>query len=141
MLTNYIKNAIEDLNSLIELTKEDIADIKQAKNGALFTRIKAKEDIITSFEQKKSLIDNEILKEHEKNPELSLNELLPEATVFLLDQFKEKLFELKELNKNYARQVLSVGEFYNSLLEELIPTEMDGYNKVASSASSLKVVV
>jgi hypothetical protein len=67
--------------------------------------------------------------------------LLPEATVFLLDQFKEKLFELKELNKNYARQVLSVGEFYNSLLEELIPTEMDGYNKVASSASSLKVVV
>jgi predicted DNA-binding protein YlxM (UPF0122 family) len=141
MLTSHIKSAIADLDRLLALTKEDIADIKQAKNGALFTRIKAKEDIITSFEQKKSLIDNEILKEHEKNPNLSLNELLPEATVFLLDQFKEKLVELKELNKNYARQVLTVGEFYNSLLEKLIPTEMDGYNKVASSTSSLKVVV
>lgn len=141
MLTNYIESAIEDLNKLIELTKNDIEDIKKAKNGALFFRIKAKEDIIASFERKKSLIDNEIFKEHQKNPEIPLSELLSEATLFLLDQFKEKLVELKKLNKQYARQVLSVGEFYNSLLEKLIPMEMDGYNKVASSAPSLKVVV
>lgn len=141
MLTNYIESAIEDLNKLIELTKNDIEDIKKAKNGALFFRIKAKEDIIASFERKKSLIDNEIFKEHQKNPEVPLSELLSEATLFLLDQFKEKLVELKKLNKQYARQVLSVGEFYNSLLEKLIPMEMDGYNKVASSAPSLKVVV
>jgi hypothetical protein len=141
MLTKYIQSAIDDLNSLIELTRADMQDIKEAKNGALFLRIKAKEDIITSFEQKKGLVDNEILKEHQKNPKVPLNELLSEATLFLLDQFKEKLMELKKLNKNYARQVLSVGEFYNSLLEQMIPTEMDGYNKVASSASSLKVVV
>jgi DNA-binding response OmpR family regulator len=62
MLTHYLHNAIKDIENLIELTHKDIADIKVAKHSEVFERAKIKNDLIQSFETKKSLLDNELMK-------------------------------------------------------------------------------
>ena len=62
MLTHYLRNAIQDIDHLIEQTHKDIADIKVAKHSEVFERAKIKEDLIHSFENKKSLLDNELMK-------------------------------------------------------------------------------
>jgi hypothetical protein len=142
MLEDYIQKGIDDLNRLILLTMEDIEDIKRAEDYDMKRRIDAKNEVISSFEKHKSLIDNKILEEHEKNPNAaSLESLFSDKANKLLGTFREKVEELHTLNKKYARLVLCIGEFYNSLLEAMIPMELNGYDKVASSAASLKVIV
>jgi hypothetical protein len=142
MLEDYIQAGINDLNKLILLTMEDIEDIKKAKDNSLVQSINTKNELIISFEKNKSLIDSKILEEHNKNPNASsLDSLFSDKANSLLSTFREKVSQLHTLNKKYARLVLCIGEFYNSLLEAMIPMEMNGYDKVASSAASLKVIV
>jgi hypothetical protein len=142
MLESYIQAGIDDLNKLILLTMEDIEDIKGAKEVNLTRRVNAKNELIVAFEQNKSLIDSKILEEHNKNPNASsLDSLFSDRANQLLGTFRDKVSQLHTLNKKYARLVLCIGEFYNSLLEAMIPMEMNGYDKVASSAASLKVIV
>jgi len=142
MLESYIQAGINDLNKLILLTMEDIEDIKKAKDVNLTKSVSSKNELITVFEKNKSLIDNEILQVHNRNPNVSsLDSLFSDKANDLLSTFREKVSQLPTLNKKYARLVLCIGEFYNSLLEAMIPMEMNGYDKVASSAASLKVIV
>jgi hypothetical protein len=142
MLEDYIQAGINDLNKLILLTMEDIEDIKKAKDASLVQSINTKNELIISFEKNKSLIDSKILEEHNQNPNASsLDSLFSDKANSLLSTFREKVSQLHALNKKYARLVLCIGEFYNSLLEAMIPMEMNGYDKVASSAASLKVIV
>jgi len=63
--------------------------------------------------------------------------LLPQEEQDQLTHLKEKLLALKALNKHYAKLVLSVSEFYNSLLERMVPVEMHGYQKVTPKHRSL----
>ena len=130
MLSHYLTKALDDLNQLITLTKEDIKDIKLAKHETIFARTKIKDELITSFQTKKALIDNEISKQMQAYPDLELENLLSQEEQNALGELKTKLLELKIENKHYAKLVLSVSEFYNSLLERMVPVEMHGYEKV-----------
>ena len=132
MLSHQLESAIKNLETIINLTLQDIEDIKQARHDALFERMKTKEEFILTFETKKSLIDNEIAKLIENNPNTELSELISEAQHSLLEDFKGNLTKLKDVNKRLARMVLSVSEFYNSLLSKMLPTEMQGYQSVRS---------
>jgi len=137
MLTHYLLKAVEDLDALIELTSLDIDDIKSARHDSLFGRVKAKEDRIASFEKHKALIDSEItvlLKDH---PESELSELLDEETQRGLELLRKTLQKLHSVNRYYARFVVSVGEFYNSLYEEIFPIEKDGYTGKSPKVASL----
>jgi len=127
MLKNYLDRAIEALNRLIELTQMDIDDIKVAKHPEMFERVKEKEEMLEKFESHKALIDREILKIAQANPGSSLEDLLNEEIQERLAQLREKLEELQEINRHYARFVITVGEFYNTLYEEMFPVEKDGY--------------
>ena len=74
------------------------------------------------------------------NPQSDMSALLDETQQAALQQLKVKLAELSDVNKKYAKMVLSVGSFYNTLLERVIPTEMEGYSRITSkNASFLKV--
>lgn len=137
MLHYYLENAVSDLTVIIAMTQDDIADIKQAHHDAQFERMALKQDRITSFEAKKALIDNEVLKRQAQSPEQPLQELLDTKEHALLGDLKARLQELKEVNQHYAKMVASVGSFYNSLLEKVMPTERDGYQVRASSNGSL----
>ncbi|MCH5313214.1 MAG: hypothetical protein J1E28_02280 [Helicobacter sp.] len=139
MLHTYIDGAIADLRTLIELTKLDNTDIQAANHEAIFGRLEQKDSLVKAFEEKKSLIHQEMLILCEKNPHKSLKDLLDETTSTLLDTMRDALSELKILNSNYARSVFAVSEFYNSLIQRIIPHESNGYGDQRSQGHLLKI--
>jgi hypothetical protein len=142
MLSHHLQSALKDLKDLIAISQKDIDDIQEAQHDNQFERLIIKDERLKSFESKKAMIDHEISKKMSANPEKGLAELLDENEQRELENLKHELSSLREINQRYAKMVLSVGSFYNSLLERVVPTEMQGYNKVASSDSTfLKVRV
>lgn len=139
MLQNQLESALDDLERLLQLTNEDIEDIKEAKHEDIFLRIKPKEQLISSFEEKKRDIDYEITKLSKESSNQPLETLLNETEQNLLEGFKDLLITLKERNRHYARMVLAVSEFYNSLLEKFIPTETHGYTNQKRASSFLQI--
>ena len=83
------------------------------------------------------MIDHEISTLMTTNPEKELPQLLNKEQHTLLDELKIELNNLREANKHYAKLVLTVSNLYNTFLERLVPTEMQGYNKVASKDASI----
>ena len=137
MLTHHLKSAIEDLRDLITMTESDITDIKLAQHEPQFERVKLKDEKIKSFESKKAMIDHEIASLVKSNPNSELPTLLNEEQHQLLDALKVELTRLHEINAKYAKLVLVVSNLYNTFLEKIVPTEMQGYQKVAAKNSTL----
>ncbi len=137
MLTHYLQNAIKDIENLIEQTHKDIADIKVAKHSEVFERAKIKDDLIHSFEAKKSLLDHELIKMLKESGQKSLEELMNTEQKELLAQMKAKLFELKVCNKEYAKYVVTISQFYNVLLDSIFPRDMEGYKMSNHKPASL----
>ena len=136
MLSYHLKSAVNDLEELVKMSEQDIEDIKLANHEPQFQRRKIKEDMIHSFETKKAMIDHEISKLMTQSPNISLDRLLDENENSYLQNLKTSLAALREVNKKYAKMVLSVSSFYNTLLERLVPTEMHGYQKSTSKSAS-----
>jgi len=137
MLTHHLKSALEDLRDLITMTESDITDIKLAQHEPQFERVKLKDEKIKSFESKKAMIDHEIASLVKSNPNSELPTLLNEEQHQLLDALKVELTRLHEINAKYAKLVLVVSNLYNTFLEKIVPTEMQGYQKVAAKNSTL----
>ncbi len=137
MLSHHLQSALKDLRDLIKITESDIEDIKEAKNDPQFDRLSLKDEKLKSFETKKAMIDHEISSLMTKNPEVDLPKLLSEEQHLLLDDLKVELNNLRDVNKHYARLVLVVSNLYNNFLEQIVPTEMQGYKKVASKHSAI----
>ena len=133
LLTYQLDGALKDLRDLILMTKDDIEDIKEAKHEHQFDRLSLKEELIQNFEAKKAMIDHEISKLMTSQPDKELSELLNQEQHQKLQELKNELTNLKEVNQKYARMVLAVSSLFNDFLETLVPTEMEGYNKKASS--------
>jgi hypothetical protein len=136
MLTHYLDRALEDLETLIHLTETDIEDIKQARHDALFDRIRSKEHALVTFENRKSLIDNEIAARVGRQPNAPMETLLNEEEREKLATLREKLEALQDANRRFARLVIAVGEFYNSLYEKVLPVEKDDYKGSAKAKSA-----
>jgi len=137
MLAHYLQNAIKDIDNLIEQTHKDIAAIKVANHNEVAESSKIKEDLIHSFENKKSLLDSELSKMLKESGKKSLEELLSTTQKELLAQMKLKLSELKVCNKQYAKYVVSISQFYNVLLDSMFPRETDGYKMANHKPASL----
>ncbi len=131
MLTHHLQSALEDLKDLIKITKSDIEDIKKAQHDPQFERLSIKDEKLKSFESKKAMIDHEISSLMTQNPNAELPNLLNDEQHQLLDELKIQLSELREVNKEYAKLVVIVSNLYNDFLEQIVPTEMQVYNKVA----------
>ena len=128
MLTHYLQQANEILSNLIETTRNDIEDVKGAKHDNIFSRTKTKEELVRSFENHKSLIDNEIAKMAQESGGVALDTILTSEQQSLLDDMREQLKTLQQENKHFATMVIAVSEFYSSLINRLIPTEQIGYD-------------
>ena len=136
MLSYYLTGAVNDLKQLVKMSEQDIEDIKLARSEPQFERRKIKEDTLKSFENKKAMIDHEISKLMTQNPDVSLDKLLNEEENESLANLKSSLSTLRDVNKKYAKMVLAVSSFYNTLLERIVPTEMNGYTKQTSKDAS-----
>lgn len=137
MLTHHLQNAINDLRDIIKITESDIEDIKKAEHDTQFERLTLKEEKLKSFEAKKAVIDYEISSLMTSNPDTALPDLLNVEQHKLLEELKDELNHLREVNKHYAKLVLVVSNLYNTFLERLVPTEMQGYEKKASQNPSI----
>jgi len=137
MLSHHLQGALTDLRDLIKITELDIEDIKEAKNDPQFARLSLKEEKLKGFESKKAMIDHEISSLMSASPEKDLPHLLNEEQHKALGELKVELSNLREINKKYAKLVLTVSNLYNTFLERLVPTEMQGYEKVASKNPSI----
>jgi len=137
MLTHHLNNAIKDITHLIEQTNKDIEDIKLAKHTQIFERTVLKNDLIQSFEYKKSLLDHELMKMVKESDNKPLEELLSDEQKELLSLMKTKLSDLKTCNKQYAKYVVTISQFYNSLLDSIFPRDMEGYKMAQHKPASL----
>jgi len=137
MLSHHLQGALEDLRDLIAITEADIEDIRVAQHDPQFERLSLKEEKLKSFEAKKAMIDHEIALLIQQNPDTQLPDLLTQDQHKLLDDLKIELTNLKDVNKKYANFVLIVSNLYNDFLERLVPTEMQGYKKVASKEAAI----
>ncbi len=140
MINHYLKSSIENIEKLIALTLDDIKDIKQANNDAIYKRTKIKDEVISIFESQKSLLDSELVKLMNNNKDKELSELLGSDEKESLELLKSKLQELHKLNKKYARLVIAVNEFYTSLFDKIFSPEIENYKKTnPKSLTLLKV--
>ena len=137
MLSHHLQNALNDLRDIIKITESDMEDIKVAKHDAQFERLSLKEEKLKSFEAKKAIIDYEISSLMTNNSGVELTNLINEEQHKLLDELKVELSNLRDVNKKYAKQVLVVSNLYNTFLERLVPSEMQGYTKTASKNPSI----
>jgi len=137
MLSYHLQGALSDLRDLIKITESDMEDIKLANHNPQFDRLSLKEEKLKSFESKKAMIDHEISALMSTNPDTDLPQLLSDEQHNYLDELKIELSNLRDINKKYAKLVLTVSNLYNTFLERLVPTEMQGYKKVASKDPSI----
>ncbi|GMB95625.1 hypothetical protein [Helicobacter sp. NHP22-001] len=136
MLYGYLERSVQDLQTLIQLTSQDLEDIKEANHEAIFGRNGLKRERIASFENCKALFDQEMLVLMEKNPGTPLANLLDERGSLLLKEMRQLLTELKEINADYARIVFAVSDFYSKLMQQIVPHESTGYYNQKTIASS-----
>ena len=140
-MQNTLLNINKTLDRLIEITKEDIEDIKQANHEPLFQRNKEKEELITKFSELKSQIDSILVKRSESG--LDIKDLISPEEDKLLDEFRTKLKLFYDIHKKFAKMAFSVTHFYNNLMNRINQKEPDiGYKmnqKNPYSRFSLKV--
>ncbi len=138
MIENKLKSANQLLSKIIKLTEQGISDIKQAKKDRLEAQNKEKIETLNAFMKEKQALDAALLKLAESS-DLPLSELLSNEASDLLQQLRFNLNYLLAKNKEYAKLVISVKEFYDSLLEEMLKDsiETNGYTKQYGSNATL----
>jgi predicted nuclease with TOPRIM domain len=140
VIVKRLESAIEDIDALIALTRSDIEDIKEAHHDKLSERLSEKEALINSFEHKKALLNSELLKLTQLHDGKSMDQILDDEATETLTLFKDKLSSLKAVNKEYARFVATISEFYNSLIDKMFTLEGKGYEKTTLAPATIFMV-
>jgi len=126
-LTQQLHILIDDIQRLTALTYQDIELVKSAKHAQITQNHHEKNRLIDRFESNKSVLNDILQQLTVQNPSKALHEIISQEESLLLDQFKAKLLELHEANKIYAKFVVSLHEFYNSLVSAILPMKEEGY--------------
>ena len=138
MLKRYLDEAMGVLDELIAQTTEDIEKIKLADHTKVDDSVKRKNELVKKFESIKSLLDKELLRVSKENGGANLSSILDDEVKSSLALMRSKLEELYSKNKEYAKYVVGVKEFFDSLLKNMFKGEQDGgYDKNGLRPESL----
>ena len=138
MLKRYLDEAMGVLDELIAQTTEDIEKIKLADHTKVDDSVKRKNELVKKFESVKSLLDKELLRVSRENGGVNLSSILDDEVKTSLALMRSKLEELYSKNKEYAKYVVGVKEFFDSLLKNMFKGEQDGgYDKNGLRPESL----
>lgn len=138
MLKRYLDEAMGVLDELIAQTTEDIENIKLADHSKVNDSVRRKNELIKKFESVKSLLDKELLRVSRENGGANLSSILDDEVKASLSLMRSKLEELYSKNKEYAKYVVGVKEFFDSLLKNMFKGEQDGgYDKNGLRPESL----
>jgi len=118
MLINKLNQIIATLETLINITQEDIKNIKEAKHELIFKNIAPKEEYAKRFNELKGDIDKILISRNKPVDEIFSNE---EERLF--DEFRKKLIEFHDLHKKFSKLSISVFNFYNTLLNKINDNE------------------
>ncbi|QQF52628.1 flagellar export chaperone FlgN [Campylobacter fetus] len=123
MLEKYLDDAVLYLEELIEITKADIENIKNADHSLVAEHTRLKSELIKKFENTKTLLDNELVKLAKANNGTDLADILCDDIKEKLSKLRESLVSLQKVNKEYAKSVIVVKEFYDSLLKSMFGSD------------------
>ena len=132
MLTQKLKEIISVLNNLIEITKEDIKNIKAANHEEVFKNTKLKEQLSYRFYELKNEIDSILVKRNRP-----INEIFTPEEEKLFDEFREKLNLFYKEHKHFSRLAITVANFYNALSAQIKDEKPVSYNEKANFDSKL----
>ncbi len=118
MIQKNLNTNIELVDKLIKLTEEDITHIQQGRHDTVAQSVKDKNKLIALFEVSKKELD-EILIKLSDNGTKNIAEILDKDDKAKLGEFKKKLEYLHEKNKEYAKLVLVVKNFFDELLNTM----------------------
>ena len=137
MLKRYLDEAMGVLDELIAQTTEDIEKIKLADHSRVDDSVKRKNELVKKFESIKSLLDKELLRVSKENGGANLSSILDDEVKSSLALMRSKLEELYSKNKEYAKYVVGVKEFFDSLLKNMFKSESGNYDKEGLTPESL----
>ncbi|EAI3763957.1 flagellar protein FlgN [Campylobacter coli] len=125
-----LKQRLDEVNAiltkLIELTQEDIENIKIAKHETVASSVEEKNKLITEFSAAKKRLDSALVELNNSSTK-GLSELLDEEDKQKLDLLKKNLQTLHTTNKEYAKFVLIVKDFLDGLVNKMFDIN-DGTN-------------
>jgi hypothetical protein len=120
------------IDTLIEITLQDIDDIKKANHDALFERNMAKYKVITQFTTLKQEIDTILVNRSESG--LDISQMLSEEEDKLLSEFKDKLSKFMTIHNKFSKLAFTITHFYTNLVNKVTDAEVDiGYKMKPSS--------
>ncbi len=141
MLNTQIRQGIETIVMIVSITREEINQMKQANSKMLFANTVKKNNLINTFYTRKIAIDNQISNIKKDNPDMDMKDCLSEEEINLFTKLEENLTELKEINRVYKKIVSGISEFYLSMLEKLLPNQMNGYHNTTSLQTTFNVSI
>ena len=97
----------------------------------------SKNELVKKFESVKSLLDKELLRVSKENGGANLSSILDDEVKSSLTLMRSKLEELYSKNKEYAKYVVGVKEFFDSLLKNMFKSESGSYDKEGLTPESL----
>ncbi len=118
MLVEKLNQTINVLDDLIDITQEDIKNIKEANHNLVFNNMQKKESLAKQFSLFKSEIDS-ILASRNRPVE----EIFSKEEEILFDKFRDKLNQFYSLHKRFSKLALSVANFYNTLWKKINSNE------------------
>lgn len=120
MIKEHLGEAIEALKSVIELTNKDIENIKVAKHDEVMPHTQMKTKLLSEFEASKKALDAELVELAQANPNQNLADLLGDDVKEQLGELREVLLKLKDVNREYAKSVVVVKDFFDSLVSQML---------------------
>ena len=127
-LTLQLDDLIADIDRLIELTYDDIALVKSAQHARVSEHQHEKLVLVKRFERNKIVFNDTLQQLTLQYPGQELHEIFSSDVQDKLDLFKTKLTQLHEANKIYAKFVVTLNEFFNSLVSAILPMKEEGYH-------------
>jgi len=129
MIKKLLDEAIGELDELINLTMQDIANIKEAKHSSVDESVKKKNALVRAFEDTKRALDKELLRVSKESGTTTLANVLDDEVKSKLVLMRSKLEILHKVNKEYARHVVVVKEFFDSLSKKVFGTTDNNFYK------------
>ncbi|WXG20176.1 flagellar biosynthesis protein FlgN [Campylobacter concisus] len=133
MIKKLLDEAIGELDELINLTMQDIANIKEAKHSSVDESVKKKNALVRAFEDTKRALDKELLRVSKESGTTTLASVLDDEVKSKLVLMRSKLEILHKVNKEYARHVVVVKEFFDSLSKKSLVLRLMNTDKTAAA--------
>lgn len=139
MIQTQLKACNGLLDELITQTEQDLENIRKANHKEVDESVEKKNKLIVSFMQAKKELDNTLIK-ISNNGQDNLATLLDDEDKELLGEFKKRLITLQSKNKEYAKLVLVVKNFFDGLVHTMFDKESGTNNAYTNSKAELQAL-